>query len=187
MKNLVFATGNEMKFRMADVVCRSYGIQLARKNADIEEVQGENAEKVAIDKADKMYAVLKEPLVITDDSWAFSGLRGFPGVYMHSVNKWLTPQDFLNLTLPLKDRRVTLTMRLVYNNNAEQKIFQTNFPGKILKEARGESKYANHTIVSLDGDEGKSIAEVYEKQNLGADHNASKVWHDFAKWYSDQE
>ena len=95
MKKVIFSTGNAEKFLTAKHVCELYDIQLTQKSSDIVEIQSENPEIVALDKASKAFALFKKPVVITDDSWAFSGLKGFPGVYMHSINAWFTPEDFL--------------------------------------------------------------------------------------------
>lgn len=100
MKQLIFSTGNAEKFLTAQHVCNPAGISLKQVDIDELEIQEENPEKVALDKATKAFKVVNKPLVITDDSWAFAGLKGFPGVYMHSINEWFTPEDFLRLTLP---------------------------------------------------------------------------------------
>jgi inosine/xanthosine triphosphate pyrophosphatase family protein len=77
MKELVFSTGNAEKFLTAQHVCRLYGIELIRMNINPPEIQEEDPAKVAIDKAAKAFAACKYPVVITDDSWAFSGLKTF--------------------------------------------------------------------------------------------------------------
>lgn len=185
-KTVVFSTGNSDKFLTAQHVCKRYGVELVQADLDIDEIQGEDPQIVATDKARKAFSALKKPVVITDDSWAFSGLNGFPGVYMHSMNTWLTPADFLRLTLPLHDRRVTRTQYLIYDDGIQQKIFSLQSHGSLLTEARGASKHASHTVISLDGENGLSIAEVLQHLSDKSTRPSAKIWHNFITWFEAQ-
>src|ERR1700733_12593651 len=98
MKRLLFSTSNDDKFQTAQHTCQQYGIEMVQETADIVEIQSEDPEAVALDKAGKAFEHFKQPVVITDDSWGFLGLGGFPGVYMHSMNHWFSAEDFLHLT-----------------------------------------------------------------------------------------
>ncbi len=184
MKEVIFSTGNDEKFLTAKHVCDQYGIKLTQKSADIVEIQEESPERVAVDKASKAFALFKEPVVITDDSWAFSGLKGFPGVYMHSINEWFTPEDFLRLVLPLSDRKVVLTQYLVYKDGNEQKIFTRQTEGELLKEIRGNSKHPSHTVITIAGDNGLSIAEAYDQATDKSTRKSAHIWQDFAEWFN---
>jgi non-canonical purine NTP pyrophosphatase (RdgB/HAM1 family) len=185
MKQLIFATSNELKFRAADQVCRDYGVELLQRKLDIDEIQGEDSRLIALDKARRAYKILAKPVIISDDSWAFAGLNGFPGPYMSSMNEWLTPEDFLRLTRHLDNRRVVLTQLVIYKDSGNEKIFTSVIEGQLLKEVRGKSLHANHTIIALDGDNGDSIAERYGSGNL-KERRASDIWRELAKWYEKQ-
>jgi inosine/xanthosine triphosphate pyrophosphatase family protein len=137
-----------------------------------------------LDKAVKAFTAAGKPVVVTDDSWSFSGLNGFPGVYLHSINKWFTSEDFLRLVLPLEDRKVVLTQHLIYSDNQEQKVFIKQTEGMPLKEIRGVSKYPSFQIITLAGDNGLSIAEAYDKATNKSTRKSARVWHDFAEWFS---
>lgn len=182
MKNLVFVTGNTEKFETAKHACSKHGIELVQNKIEIDEIQAEDPKKVALDKASKAFKNIGRPVIITDDSWWFSGLHGFPGVYMHSMNTWLSPADFLRLTLPLKDRKVTLTQYLVYDEGDQQQIFTQQTRGELLKEIKGSSSHSSHTIITLEGDGGMSIAEAYEKTADKSSRQSAQIWHDFANW-----
>ena len=184
MKKLLFNTGNRTKLLNAQQVCAHYGVKVVQENIEVNEIQSEDPRQVAINKAKSVYSLLKKPVVVSDDSWSFMGLDGFPGVYMHSVNTWLKPGDFLRLTLPLKDRRVILTQFLVYIDEHGEKIFADNTEGKLLNEIRGNSPHPSHTIISMPGDNGLSIAEAYEQGIDRSERKTAKIWHDFAKWYA---
>lgn len=185
MKQLVFATGNEQKFATGKDTCLEYGITLTQAPLDIDEIQSEDPLRVASKKGADAFAQLGKPVIVTDDSWSLHGLNGFPGVYMHSINAWFSPEDFLRLTLPLVDRRVTLTSYLVYTDASEQKIFKLELRGTLLKEIRGEDKkQPNHTVIALDSDNGQSVAEAYHKAVSKSGREYAQVWHDFIGWYN---
>lgn len=184
MKQVIFSTGNAQKFLTAKHMCDRHGILLTQKIQDITEIQEEDPQKVAVDKAAKAYALLGRPVVITDDSWMFSGLRGFPGVYMHSINEWFTPEDFLRLVLPLENRKVVMTQYLVYDDGQSQKIFTRQIEGELLKEIRGHSKHSSHTVIAFNGDNGLSIAEAYEKTADKSTRKSAQIWQDFAQWFN---
>jgi inosine/xanthosine triphosphate pyrophosphatase family protein len=185
VKNILFATGNSSKLLNARAVCSKYGIKVVQKIFEVDEIQSENAEKVALDKANKSFSLAKRPIVITDDSWSMLGLNGFPGVYMHSLNTWFKPEDFLRLTLPLADRRIILTQILVYTDSQQQKVFTMRTEGKLIKEVRGSSEHASHTITTMPGDNGLTIAEAYNKGVDRSQRQSAQIWHEFARWYAE--
>jgi effector-binding domain-containing protein len=93
MKKLIYATGNNLKYKLAAPVALQHNVQLTQSALDIDEIQSQDVEKVARDKAFKAFTVVKQPVFITDDSWSFMGLGGFPGVYMHDVAEWLSADE----------------------------------------------------------------------------------------------
>ena len=182
MKQVIFATSNNEKLLTAQHTCARYDIEILQKKLDIVEIQSEDPAKVAIDKAQKAFAIVGQPVVVTDDAWAIPGLGGFPGVYMHSVNEWFTAEDFLRLILPLQDRRIVLTQNAVYCDATGHKIFTQQTEGKLLTEIRGSSKYPSFTITTMPGDVGQSVAEVYANISDKSGRESAAVWHDFAVW-----
>lgn len=183
MKELIFATGNNEKFIVAKHACDNYGIDLKQQSVEIDEIQSEDPEKVALDKATKIYNIVKKPVVTTDDSWAFMGLNGFPGIYMHSINQWFTPNDMLRLTRDLTNRKVTMAQYLVYTDGETKKVFVNHTNGVLLKESRGPSKYPGLTLIALDGDNGLSVSEAYSSGKDQSNRRPALVWCKFAEWF----
>lgn len=184
MKSVTFLTSNSDKYLSAQQVFVARDIELIQDKTDIIEIQSEDAELVARAKARCAYEALKKPVIVSDDSWSFHGLNGFPGVYMHSMNKWLKDEDFLNLTLPLADRRVTLTQYVVFDDGEIQQVFKSETHGTLLKEIRGRGEYPSHGLVALDDDGGLSISEVFATNKDRSGRQASKIWHAAADWIS---
>lgn len=180
MNSLVFVTGNEVKLRLANEICKPLGIHLEQAVFDIPEVQAETGESVAKDKAAQAFKLLQKPLVVTDDTWVIPALNGFPGPYMKYMNHWFTSEDWLRLTRDLPNREIVLRQIAVYQDEYEQVVFSVDITGTLLPEIRGESKYPHNTIASFDNGE-HSIAELQAEGKSGASHHHT-VWHELAKW-----
>jgi non-canonical purine NTP pyrophosphatase (RdgB/HAM1 family) len=183
MSEVLYASGNKVKFRQAQEVCKTFGITLIQDSLNVPEIQGEIAEPIARDKAEKAFAKFQRPVIISDDSWIIPGLNGFPGAYMKSVNDWFTVGDWLHLTRPLKDRRIILRQIVVYQDENGQHLFSCNIEGIILLEARGDSAdRPSSAITSFDN--GKHSNAEFEERSESPTANLPSVWHDFAEWYS---
>jgi len=183
VRQLIFSTGNIQKFENGRAACLQAGIELLQQKLDIDEIQGEDSEVIIRDKAKKAFEILRQPVVVSDDSWHIPGLKGFPGPYMKSMNHWFTPDDFLHLTRSLKDRRIILVQLLAYYDESQQKVFRQEYTGELLKEARGNHNITSQAIITMPGDNGLSIAEVYDRDVNHAAREVSAGWHELIKWY----
>lgn len=184
MNRLSYATGNAVKFQQAVTTCQTFDIALEQVKLDITEVQAEAGAVIARDKAEKAFAELGEPLVVSDDSWTIPGLNGFPGPYMKYMNEWFRPQDWLHLTSSLADRRIILEQIVVYQDKHEQQVFSAKIEGILLSEIRGDSGQSHDNIISFDNGK-SSLGETIERK-LSITSSQRNVWHDFAAWYKER-
>lgn len=180
MKKITYVTTNDVKFQRAASIAASLGIELVRAEMEFDEMQVNDGEKIARFKAEQAFHELNTPVMVTDDTWDITGLNGFPGAYMKQVNGWFTPEDWLHLTQPLKDRQITLIQHLVYQDEQDQKYFVDQVPGTLLTEARGNSKYPSLTITSFDGGK-RSYAEDVAA-GIESTTMSGSVWHQLAEW-----
>lgn len=103
---------------------------------------------------------------------------------MKSVNLWFTPEDWLRLTLPLKDRRIILRQYAVYQDKDIQKVFVKELTGKIMTEIRGTSPYPHSTITSFD--DGEHTDAQFHERGESAVQGLQTVWHEVAPWLKEQ-
>lgn len=185
MTDLTFVTGNTDKFKIAAELFQDANLSLQQADLEIDEIQSEDVETIARQKAAEAYRLLQRPLIVRDDSWALPGLRGFPGPYMKSMNHWLTPEDFLRLTGSLEDRRAFLTQTLVYQDAKQQKVLTHVTEARLLPSINGKAGAPFERIASIQGDDGKSIAEVMESGAAHSNRAPAKVWHEFIAWYKE--
>ncbi len=187
MRIVYFVTNNQEKIQIAQTVCAEAGITVKAVALDINEIQGENPELIIRDKAQRAFEKLNMPVVVSDDSWNIRALKGFPGAYMKSINHWFTPEDFLRLMDGVEDRRITLHQYLAYTDGSLTKVFTNNIDGQIIHEARGKNaKSPNMAVITLDSDNGKTIAEVFEQGTeaiVARYKNRPDAWHGFVEWY----
>lgn len=187
MKSIYFATSNKEKIQIAQTVCAEADIPVQPVALDIDEIQGEDPEVIVRDKAKRAFKQLGMPVVVSDDTWDIPSLKGFPGAYMKSINYWFTPDDFLRLMNGVDDRKIILHQYLAYADGNVMEVFKNDIPGQIIEEARGNSeKSPNMTIIVLNSDNGKTIAEVFEQGEeavVARYKNRPDVWHGFIEWY----
>lgn len=184
MSEVLFVTGNDVKFHTAQTVGRQFGVEVIQHDLKMLEMQADNGEEVASYKAEQAYSELGQPLVVSDDSWTIPGLQGFPGPYMRYINEWFRPQDWLNLTAPLENREIYLQQVVVYQAENEQRVFATHIAGTLLREIRGESKFPHFTITSFDNGE-HSAAEVTGSGSSSVSH-LHNAWHDLFAWLKEK-
>lgn len=189
MKSIIFASTNPEKFQIAKNICAVNGIKVQQASLEIDEIQGEDPEAIVRDKVQRAYEQLGMPVVVSDDSWDIRALKGFPGAYMKSINYWFTPEDFLRLMDGLDDRHITLHQYLAYTDGNIIKVFSKDIEGKITDRPRGHSDRApSMTVIELDSDGGKTIAEVFEQDSdviAKRSTNRNDAWHDLIEWLSE--
>ena len=187
MKVIYFATTNKEKIQIAKTVCSEAKITVKPVSLDIHEIQGEDSEIIVRAKAKSAYEKLGMPVVVSDDTWDIRALNGFPGAYMKSINYWFKPEDFIRLMQGIRDRQVILHQYLAYTDGRITKVFKNDIKGQIIDEARGKNERSpNMTVIVLDSDNGKTIAEVLERgEKLVVERyrNSPDAWHKFADWY----
>ena len=187
VREIYFATTNQMKIQIAQTICVDENITVKPVSIEIDKIQSENPELIIKDKVKRAYKLLGEPVIVSDDSWNIRALNGFPGAYMKSVNHWFTPEDFLRLMDGIDDRKVTIHQYLAYTNGKITKIFKNDLAGNVIHEAKGkDNKSPIATVIALDADNGKTIAQVFEQGNDAVIERYKRrpdVWHKFLNWY----
>lgn len=187
MRQLIFSTGNSQKIAKGKAICKEYGIELLQKDFAVDEVQSEEKEYVAREKAKAVFAAAQKPIVISDDSWAFLGLNGFPGTYAKAINHWLSAEDLVRIMDGITDRRVAFTQTIVYQDHTQQKLFSHQTIGIALTKPSGNSGDPLQKMISMEPDAKTSISEILDNNNYYSGASTLQVWHDFAAWFIKRE
>lgn len=182
---LLYITGNSSKFATAHNNMQKYGINLEQKVLDVPEIQAETTLEVALDKAQKAFALVGQPLLVSDHGWLVAALNGFPGPYMKYMNEWLNPDNFLALMTGQQNREVVLRQNLIYIDKDIVKDFSYDIHGYLLHEASGTLGTHWDKIVCLTGDN-KSVAVAREESGKRSVLlEVEEPWRSFANWYKE--
>ncbi len=181
-RTIIYVTGNKFKISAAQHYLNGKGITILQESADTKEIQSEDIEEVALDKAKKAYEVIKKPLLVNDAGWIILALNGFPGPFMKFMNEWFSSEDFLALMKDKKDKTVILRDVYVYYDGKKSKIFSYDYKGKMLNETKGEGRPSDR-VMSLSGND-ESIAEEDKRTNETEDYN--QFWEDFPTWLNSE-
>jgi XTP/dITP diphosphohydrolase len=132
---LVFVTGNELKFKVAQQTLQGSGISLIQKALDTPEIQSTRVEEIAEWSAVWASQLLGQPVIVTDAGYYIDALNGFPGPFIKFVNEWFTVQDYLNLMQDKHDRCVIVQDCLAYcRPNEKPVVFSQEHYGKIATQ-----------------------------------------------------
>jgi XTP/dITP diphosphohydrolase len=79
---ITFVTSNRAKFRGAREILGGYGIRLARKEADLQEIQSLDVKEVALDKAIRAGRDIGGAFIVDDSGFYIKAMNGFPGALL---------------------------------------------------------------------------------------------------------
>jgi len=181
---VAFITGNARKYRDFGLACKEFNIKTEQLKLPVDEIQGHDAETIAVHKAKEAYRLAGRPVVVNDVYWNILALRGFPGAYMSYMVGWLKTEDWLALMQGKQDRTIGCTDTLVYYDGKRSKVFARDIWGKIIDEARGEGLPIDQIII-IDG-QTRTIAEIENVESVSSIDIHDSVWYEFAKWYNMQ-
>lgn len=180
--SLAFVTGNSRKFKTLQAACEPFNIEIEQLDLPVTEIQSEDAETIAVEKAKQAYKLAGRPVLVNDSFWSILALRGFPGAYMSSMVKWLRAEDFLKLMEGKADRTIILTETLVYYDGKKTKVFVKDYYGTITNEPRGTSDASIDEIVLPQGST-QTFAEAAQAGEHVVDPKETAA-HEFAKWFN---
>ncbi len=175
---IFYITGNKDKFKNAKRYAKAFGINLTQKKLRIKEIQSSSIEDIARDKAKKAFKILKRPLVVSDSGWNITSLKGFPGPYMHYINKWFDVEDFLKLMKGKKDKSVVLEYVFCAASSRGTKLFKKKIKGKFINHASGKGLPSDR-VIKL----GKCKHTIAKCQNINQEFvDETDIWERVFEW-----
>ena len=85
--DLFFVSSNIHKYQEAKKILDSLGINLGFFKSNLEEIQSNSINDIALNKAKNAFSKCKKPLIVEDDGLFINSLKGFPGPYSSYVFK----------------------------------------------------------------------------------------------------
>ncbi len=174
--DLFFASSNNHKYQEAKTILNSLGINLGFLKSNLEEVQSNSLNDIAMAKARGAFSKFKKPVIVEDDGLFIDSIDGFPGPYSSYVFKTIGNKGILNL---LKNsRKARFVSIITYCDKAVLQSFEGKLNGKISKTQKG--KGWGYDPIFIPSNSIKTFAEMNDKNKLSHRYNALKK---FSKWY----
>jgi len=174
--DLYFVSSNNHKYSEAKKILDSFGINLGFLKSNLEEIQSNSLENIAMAKARDAFSKFKKPLIIEDDGLFIDSIQGFPGPYSSYVFKTIGNKGILNL---LKNNRKAKFLSIItYCDKNFLESFDGKLDGRISKTKKG--KGWGFDPIFIPNNSKKTFAEINNKNELSHRYKALKK---FSKWY----
>ena len=178
---ITFVTGNKAKAREVE---RILNIPLEISEIDIQEIQEIDLEKVALNKLNQAFEIVKSPVIIDDISLEIHAWKGFPGPLI----KWVLKTESGTAKLLLKllenepNRKATAKLAIGFHDGKTPRLFIGSIDGTIAEEIRGENGFGWDPVFVPTG-ESKTFAEMSpsEKDKISHRKKALDKLSDFLK------
>jgi XTP/dITP diphosphohydrolase len=183
MKSILFATGNIRKITEARATLAPLQIGIEPVKISIDEIQHMDPAEITKAKARAAYAVVQQPVVVSDTSWAIPALGGFPGGYMKDIATWWQADNWLDIMNKQADKRIICMEHVAYYDGDVLQHFEERYEGRFIDTARGRIHDAEsfEQVVILYGD--KTMAEQLAGGDIASAGETLGHWQQFGEWY----
>ena len=176
---LFFVSSNENKFQEAERILLNFGMQINFFKTTLEEIQSNNLNDIAEQKAINAYELVKKSVIIEDDGLFIESLNGFPGPYSSYVYDTIGNKGIMNLLENCETRDAKFVSIIAYcDNDYGVKLFESSIPGKISSVI--EKGGWGYDPIFIPNGESKTYANVYDKDKFS--HRAASLTK-FSNWF----
>lgn len=186
MISLVYATTNKFKLAMANMALADLDINLLPLPSDtpeVDEIQADAQELIAVDKARKYFALLKQPLVVMDSGLFIEALNGFPGPYTKFALDTIGVSGLSALASNVDNKTAYTQRTIVYIDDSSIKTVIHKAEGKIISTSRGNEGRDYDFIFEMNASK-KTLAELDASAKAEI---ASAAWRELGSWIKDKQ
>ncbi len=178
---IVLVSGNPGKARE---IQRILDIPIETREIDLEEIQEIDLEKVALNKLNQAYSIVKAPVMIDDISLEVEVWNKFPGPLI----KWLLKAGDGDAKILLKmlgdeeNRNVKARLAIGFHDGESQHVFIGEVDGQIAHDIKGKNGFGWDPIFIPNG-ESETFAQMDPEKKDSISHRgrALKEFRDFLK------
>ena len=180
---LFFVSSNENKFQETERILSNFGMQINFFKTTLEEIQSNDLNDIAEQKAINAYEIVKKPIIIEDDGLFIDSLNGFPGPYSSYVYDTIGNKGIMNLLENCEIRDAKFVSIIAYcDSDCDVKLFESSIPGKISSIIE-KGGWGYDPIFIPDG-ESKTYANVSDKDKFS---HRSAALTKFSNWFLDKQ
>jgi len=180
---LFFASSNENKFQETERILSNLGVQINLFKTTLEEIQSNNLNDIAEQKAINAYDLIQKPVIIEDDGLFINSLNGFPGPYSSYVYDTIGNEGIIKLLENSEIRDAKFVSIIAYcDNDSSVKLFESSIPGKISPTI--ETGGWGYDPIFIPAGESKTYANVSDKDKFS---HRSVSLKKFSSWFLDRQ
>lgn len=178
--DVYFVTTNTDKFTEAKSILASYDITIKMVSRNLLEIQSDDLEAIAIEKAKDASRQLGATVIVEDDGLFIHSLKGFPGSFSSFVFRTIGNEGIIQLMKTSNDRRATFRSVVAYCEPKNMPLtFVANVNGEISTEIRGKGWGYDPIFIPADSS-GLAYAELGKSKNELSHRKAALE--KFAQW-----
>jgi len=156
MRTFIFVTANQHKIKEAQL---ALGVTIQHASVELDEIQSDDAIKIASAKARFAYSVLNSPVVVWDQSIHITALGGFPGPYIRWFWESVGGEKICRIASSLRDQSIQAKTILTYYDGTQLLHFTGSEKGTIPSQPRGKGGFGWDPIFAPVGSS-KTYAEM---------------------------
>lgn len=161
ISDLYFATTNATKKRMYEQLLNT---ELQTTAIHLDDIQHIDAGEVALNKAEKAYAILKKPVFVDHSSLAVRAWGGFPGGLTTSFYVTVGLRNICKMLQPFEDKYVEAISVIAFADGSLRRKFVSSVPGQIADVPRGNGYSWNNIFIPAGFS--KTLGEMNEEEVL---------------------
>ena len=181
---IYYATGNNGKFAEVKYFFQHNAPEMSVQQfaADIEEIQSLDQEKIAIDKAQKAWDILKKPLLVDDSGIFFDAYPLFPGTMSKFIYQSLGFEGVLKLVDA--NNKAAFILKLVYTDGKQMQVFEGRCDGIIVRptDFSAPKQLPFKAIFKPDGSN-KTYAELFNTPEFSKFAFRERALKKFLMWH----
>lgn len=177
---MYFVTDNPHKYREAQEVLSSYGVDLRMLKGAKVELQGDDLGFIAMAAARIAYMRFRVPVVVEDAGLFIEALSGFPGPYSSYVYKRIGVNGIINLLKGVRRREAHFLAVVACVCPPFEARFEAKVRGVIADEPRGSGGFGFDPIFIPEG-ESRTFGEMNVSEKNKWSHR-SKAFAKLGAW-----
>jgi XTP/dITP diphosphohydrolase len=181
IKEIYFASSNSNKYREIEQILTQYGVESHFVKMSLQEIQSESVHQIAKAKSTNAFEYLQKPVIIEDDGFYISSLKGFPGQYSSFVYKTLGNQGLLKLMENRTNRKACFLSVIAYNDGHKLKMFTGKTQG-MLNRLATDGGWGFDPIF-IPENTTKTYGELSQLNRKALFSHRHKSIKKFSKWY----
>lgn len=182
VKEVYFVSSNSNKYREIVPILSHYGILSRFVKKSLKEIQSESVYQIAKAKSASAFEYLQNTVIIEDDGFYISSLKGFPGQYSSFVYKTLGNQGLLKLMENETNRKAYFISVIAYNDGLALKTFTGKTEGTLSRSATDGGWGFDPIFVPKYTS--KTYGELHQSNKKSVISHRYKSIEKFSKWYT---